>query len=323
VREKEGMTNINEQQQNPYQNIEEDEIDLRELWNVIWSGKWTIVAVTFLFAIASVTYAVLQPNLYKAEVLLAPSSGDGNKMGQMAGLAAMAGISVGGGGEADKSQLALATLTTRDFLTRFINRHNLTIPVFAGKKWNRESGELELDAEIYDSQTKKWLREVKAPQKPEPSDWEKFKEFSPMLSVSEDKKSGLITLSVEFLSPILAKHWVDLVVKDINKQFQDQDINKATKNINYLTEKLEQTAITDMQNVFFNLIEEQMKNKMLAKLDEEYVFKVIDPAVVAEEKSKPKRALIAVVGTITGGMLGIFLVFILNFSKSEEENEKV
>ena len=323
MREKEGMTNINEQQKNPYQNIEEDEIDLRELWNVIWSGKWTIVAVTFLFAVASVTYAVLQPNLYKAEVLLAPSSGDGNKMGQMAGLAAMAGISVGGGGEAGKSQLALATLTTRDFLTRFINRHNLTVPVFAGKKWDRESGELELDADIYDSQSKKWLREVKAPKKPEPSDWEKYKKFFPILSVSEDKKSGLITLSVEFLSPILAKHWVDLVVKDINKQFQDQDINKATKNINYLTQKLEQTSITDMQNVFFSLIEEQMKNKMLAKLDEEYVFKVIDPAVVAEEKSKPKRALIAVVGTITGGMLGIFLVFILNFSKSEEENETV
>ncbi|MDC9728946.1 MAG: Wzz/FepE/Etk N-terminal domain-containing protein [Methyloprofundus sp.] len=312
------MTNINEQAKTPYQVIEEDEIDLRELWNVIWQGKWTIVAVTFVFSLASVTYAVLQPNLYKAQVLLAPSSGESNQMGQMAGLAAMAGISLGGGG-ADKSQLALATIETRDFLTKFINRHELTIPVFAGEKWDRESGELLLDAEVYDSEHNQWLREVEAPKKQEPSDWEKFKKFSPMLSVSADKKSGLITLSIEYLSPILAKQWVDFLVKDINKQFQEQDYNKATKNIAYLTKKLEQTAITDMQNVFFSLIEEQMKNKMLAKLDDEYVFKIIDPAVIAEEKSKPKRALIAVVGTITGGMLGIFLVFILNFAKSEEK----
>jgi uncharacterized protein involved in exopolysaccharide biosynthesis len=315
------MKNNHEQHSNFDQPIEEDEIDLRELWHVIWQGKWTIVVVTFLFALVSISYAVLQPNLYKAEVLLASSSSDNNKMGQVAGLAAMAGINIGGGGEADKSQLALATIKTRNFLTKFINRHHLTIPIFAGEKWDRDSGELLLNPEVYDSKSKQWLRKVEAPKKSEPSNWEKFKEFSPMLSVSEDKKSGLISLSIEYLSPILAKQWLDLLVTDINEQFQEQDYAKATKNIDYLTRKLEQTQITNMQNVFFSLIEEQMKNKMLAKLDDEYVFKIIDPAVVAEEKSKPKRALIAIVGTITGAMLGIFLVFILNFAKSEEETE--
>ena len=310
------------EQQNSYQQIEEDEIDLRELWNVIWQGKWTIVAVTFFFAIASVTYAILQPNQYKSEVLLAASSGESNKMGQMAGLAAMAGVNIGGGGGIDKSQLALATLQSRQFLTAFINRHQLTVPVFAGTKWQLASGELELDPDVYDVTAKKWLREVEAPKKPEPSDWEKFKQFSPMLSVSEDKKSGLITISVEFLSPILTKQWLDWLVEDINKLYQEQDYKKASENIAYLTEKLEQTAITDMQNVFFSLIEEQTKTKMLAKLDDEYVFKVIDPAVIPEEKSKPKRALIAVVGTITGGMLGIFLVFILNFARNEEKGQE-
>jgi len=316
------MTNQQEYPVRPaYEMIEEDEIDLRELWQVIWSGKWTIILVTFLFAAASVSYAILQPNQYKSEVLLSPSSSSGGGgLGQMAGLAAMAGFNIGGGGgEVDKSQLALATLQSRDFLTKFINRHQLTVPIFAGKKWDINSGELMLDNEIYNSSTKQWLREVKAPKKPEPSDWEKYKEFSPMLAVSEDKKTGLITVSIEFLSPVMAKHWVDLLVKDINLQYQEQDYKKATKNIKYLTAKLKQTSITDMQNIFFSLIEEQMKTKMLAQLDDEYVFKVLDPAVVPEEKSKPKRALIAVVGTITGGMLGIFLVFILNFARSDED----
>ena len=307
-------------QQPPYQaqHIEEDEIDLRELWNVIWTGKLTILAVTFFFASASVTYALLQPNQYKSTVLLAPSSGEANKMGQMAGLAAMAGINVGGG-EADTSQLALATLQSREFLSRFINKYNIAIPLFAGDKWDLSSGELSLDPEIYDASKKKWLREVDLPKKPEPSNWEKYKEFSPIVSVSEDKKSGLITLSVEFISPILAKQWAELLVLEINQQYQQQDYTKAQESIAYLTKKLEQTAVVNMQNVFFNLIEEQMKNKMLALLDDEYVFKVIDPPVVAEEKSKPKRALIAVVGTITGGMLGIFLVFILNFSRAKPD----
>jgi uncharacterized protein involved in exopolysaccharide biosynthesis len=34
------------------------------------------------------------------------------------------------------------------------------------------------------------------------------------------------------------------------------------------------------------------------------VFKTIDPAVVPQEKSEPKRVLIAVIATMLGGMLG-------------------
>jgi uncharacterized protein involved in exopolysaccharide biosynthesis len=45
------------------------------------------------------------------------------------------------------------------------------------------------------------------------------------------------------------------------------------------------------------------------------VFKTIDPAVVPQEKSEPKRALIVIVATMLGGMLGIFTVFIIAFTR--------
>ncbi len=63
-----------------------------------------------------------------------------------------------------------------------------------------------------------------------------------------------------------------------------------------------------MQTVFYKLIEEQTKTQMLAEVNQEYVFKTLDPAVVPEEKAKPKRALMVVLGGILGGMLGIMLV---------------
>ncbi|MGK4475399.1 GNVR domain-containing protein [Aeromonas molluscorum] len=40
------------------------------------------------------------------------------------------------------------------------------------------------------------------------------------------------------------------------------------------------------------------------------MFKVLDPAVIAEEKIKPKRALIVVLGALLGGMLGVMIVLI-------------
>ncbi|TON86113.1 LPS O-antigen length regulator, partial [Vibrio parahaemolyticus] len=69
-------------------------------------------------------------------------------------------------------------------------------------------------------------------------------------------------------------------------------------------------SVADMQSTFYKLIEEQTKSLMLAEVQEEFVFKVVDPAVIPELKDEPKRALICVLGTLLGGMLGILSIFI-------------
>ena len=81
-------------------NIADDEIDLRELFTAIWQGKWIIIAITTLFAVASVFYAINQPNIYKSEALLAPAEQDqqgglGALAGQFGGLASLAGVNLG------------------------------------------------------------------------------------------------------------------------------------------------------------------------------------------------------------------------------------
>ena len=55
---------------------------------------------------------------------------------------------------------------------------------------------------------------------------------------------------------------------------------------------------------------------MLAEVRPEYVFKTIDPAIAPEKKSKPSRALICIIGTFIGGVLGVVLVAIRHFGKT-------
>jgi chain length determinant protein (polysaccharide antigen chain regulator) len=57
----------------PYpQQIEEDTIDLYELWITLWTRKGLVIAVTVIAALGSVVYALLAPQIYKAEALLLP-----------------------------------------------------------------------------------------------------------------------------------------------------------------------------------------------------------------------------------------------------------
>lgn len=298
----------------------DDDIDLAELWRAIWAGKKIIATVTFVFAIASVIYAINQPNIYKATVLLAPAGEQGGagglaKMaGQFGGLASLAGINLGGGGT-DKTGLALEVLKSRKFIENFIDKHELLVPLMAAKNWNRTTDELVIDDDLYDENTNQWLREVEAPKTPDPSPWEAYREFSNIFSVNADKESGLVTISIEHYSPNVAINWLTLLVNDINNAMRDSDKKEAQSSIDFLSHKLAETNLADMQTVFYQLIEQQTKTIMLAEVSEEYVLKTIDPANAPDEKAKPKRALIVILGALLGYVLSIFLVLMRHIKK--------
>ena len=306
------------------QQVADDEIDLRELFSVIWQGKWLIIAITAVFAIGSVLFAISQPNTYKSEALLAPADaeqGGGGLAalaGQFGGLASMAGINLGGKGGVDKTQMAIEVLKSRQFTSDFIQNHNLLPDLMAIKSWNMAENTIGYDDEMYLVNDNKWIREVQAPFKPEPSMQEAFKEFSKIVAVSTDKETGMVKISVEHLSPFIAQQWVNWLIEDINKVMKERDVAEAIKSTAFLESKIEQTNVADIRSILYKLIEEQAKTIMFAEVREEYVFKTIDPALVPEEKAGPKRALICVLGTMLGGMLAVMLVLIRHFVRKED-----
>ena len=140
-----------------------------------------------------------------------------------------------------------------------------------------------------------------------------------ILGVSEDKQTGYVTVSIDHQSPVVAAQWVNWLVEDVNAAVKAQDVSEAEKSIEYLKQQVANTSLADLQAVFFELIQSQTEPVMLAEVRPEYVFNTIDPAVVPEEKSKPSRALICVLGTLLGGMLGVVIVLIRHYARSESE----
>ncbi|ELA7272390.1 LPS O-antigen length regulator, partial [Vibrio parahaemolyticus] len=291
----------------------DDEIDLRDFFKALWKGKWVIIATTFIFAICSVVYALSLPNIYKADALLAPtesSNGGGlSKMaGQLGGLAALAGVNLGGG-ETSQTDLAVQVMKSRQFVEEFINKHELLVPLMASKSWDLTSNQLILDEKIYNPITDEWQRDANGLRGSKPTAQEAFEVFSKdILGIKQDKESGLYILSIKHLSPYIAKQWVSWLIEDINKVMRERTIAETSQNLAYLNTQLQKTAVADMQSTFYKLIEEQTKSLMLAEVQEEFVFKVIDPAVVPELKDGPQRMLICMLSTLVGGILGFLIV---------------
>ena len=322
------MNNIQNQDaqftQYPNQQLKaDDEIDLRELFAVIWQGKWLIIAITAIFAIGSVIYAINQPNIYKSEALLAPASeeqggGLSALAGQFGGLASMAGINLGGGGGIDKTQMAIEVMKSRQFTSQFIQKHNILPDLMAVDKWNMADDSITYDDEVYDVADKKWIREVNSPFKPEPSMQEAYKKFIKLVLVNSAKDTGMVMVSVEHQSPIVAQQWVTWLVEDINTVMKELDVSEANRSSEFLTKQIALTNVADIRSILYKLIEEQAKTIMFAEVRDEYVFKTIDPALIPEEKAGPKRALICILGTMLGGMLAIMLVLIRHVVRKED-----
>jgi len=284
-------------------------IDLGELFHVLWAGKWLISGITFAAAVFAVIVTLMMPNIYRAEALLAPNDQEGagglsSLAAQYGGLASLAGISLQAG-STDKTTLGLEILKSRKFISEFIERHDILVPLMAAEDWDATSGELQINPDDYDVSTNKWIRNVSPPRKTIPSMQEAYEEFMDIFSVSQDKKSGFVRVAVEHYSPAIAKQWVDWLIEDINLSIMQQDVAEAEEAIAYLNEQIVSTPLADLQNVFFKLIEEQTKTVMLAKVSKEYSLKTLDPAVSPELKHKPKRSLIVILAAMLGGLVGV------------------
>jgi uncharacterized protein involved in exopolysaccharide biosynthesis len=281
-----------------YGGTADDEISLRELWNILWRGKWIVIAVTAVFAIASVAYALLATEWYRAEVLLAPAEERSSQglSGQLGGLAALAGVSVGGGGSAE----ALAILQSREFARAFINDLGL-VPVFFHEHRDAPNGV--------------WLGD-------HPDGWPEIRDaikyfHDKVLRVNQQRDTGLVTLAVEWTDPQMAADWARELVVRLNERLRERALKEAEANVAYLQVELAQSSVVTLQQSIGRLLESELQKLMLARGNEEFAFRVLDAASPPKERVRPKRALIAMLGTILGGTIAIFGVFIVHALRSD------
>jgi len=103
----------------------DDEIDLRELFNVLWTAKKLIILITAIFAIGSVAYSLSLTNYYKSESLLfARNNSEAQGLGQYSGLAAMAGVSLPSSG-VNKVDQTKELIQSRKFVNHLLTFENI------------------------------------------------------------------------------------------------------------------------------------------------------------------------------------------------------
>ena len=293
----------------------EKEIDLIKLFSLLWDKKYLIGSITFIFSFFSILYALWLPNIYSSKSVLHPVIDDAtevNALSSMAskygGLAAATGISLPQNVGVSKTAVMIATINSREFFSHLLTFDNIKLNLFATKAYNPETKAIEYDPKIYNPETKKWIEG-------EPTDLEVYKMYGKVLSLNEDKVSGLITISIDHQSPIFAKDFLELIIYEINDIMRNRDIVESTESLEFLTSQLSKTPQSDIKFSINQLIETQLKKQMLTKVRKYYILNPIDAPFIPEEKSEPKRSEIVILFTILGLIFSIIIVMYRNFNK--------
>jgi uncharacterized protein involved in exopolysaccharide biosynthesis len=259
------------------------ESDLLGLFIIIWRQKWVVIGTALACAGLAVWLALSATLLYRAEVTVTEVENQqlgaaASLAGQFGGLANLMGVNLGNLGNNGREVRAL--LNSRRLVEEFITRNNL-------------------------------MPKLYPPPVKQPTLWMAVKDFrESILTIREDKRSGLTVVSITWKHPVVAAQWANMIVGLANDLLRSHAIAESQASIDYLNKRIATVNEVEVQKVMYGLIESETKTLMLANVRAEYALSVVDPAVAPEVRFSPKRTLMVAIGTFLGGVLGTIIVFV-------------
>lgn len=275
------------------------EFGMRELVERLWHRRWWLAASVAACTVLAAIVAFATTPVYRSAVVVVPASAERNSissgltsaLGQLGGLASLAGIELGGSGQ--ETEEALAVLKSRGFTEAFINERKL-LPKLFHRQWDVARGT--------------WRTGEP------PSAAKAYKYFNKRVrSITQDKKTGLVTMQIDWTDAQEAADWANELMQRLNAEMRRRAIDKTNASLGYLEKELTATATVETREAINRLVEAQIKQRMLANVTTEYAFRVVDKAMPADpdDPVKPQKVLLLALGPVAGLGFGIVVVIAL------------
>ena len=259
-------------------------------------------------------YIVLVYQIYKeSKALLSPVNeeiGSNQTMGNVAGLANLAGINISNATNSNSLKAIKKAKTISFFKDNILP--NIFLPdLMAVKSWDAKTNTIFYDSDNFDNESQSFIKT--------PSAQESYKEFKDIFQLSQDYDTGFVTVSIKHQSPYISQEWTDLIVNQINEFFRINDKKEAQAAMDFLNTQMAQTSYNEIKLVIAQLLKNRMQQLTLIEANEFYIFSYLDPPMAMEETIEPNRASISILGAILGLMLGIIYVIMREFFSTKKD----
>ncbi|MCT7563760.1 Wzz/FepE/Etk N-terminal domain-containing protein [Aliarcobacter butzleri] len=333
--------------------LQEDEIDLKELFKTIWSYKKFILIFTFIVTVLSIIYVSLKTPIYQVKSVIKIGSIADIPLENSNILEKNIRVIFGLDNNSFSIKEDEGIVTDINIIKNATSLLEVTTEAFTNEKailkqyevleYLQDEYKYKIDEFIFKTNLNiknlegqiKYINEVKKVQKEENIDFlnrvdlvlienklnfnrEKLSQYQENINNILKKRSSNDTQNM--LSAMEILNYQSLI---LNLQNQIENLNKEKQNILVdkipnIKRELEYNIKNELEDILNRIELEKLKLTNKIAKNSEFVGSIL----VNEHPIKPKKSLIVVVSFVTGFILSIFLVFFIQFVNNIKKEEK-
>jgi len=314
--------------------ISDNSIDFRVLSDVLKSGIRYIVISTIIFAVLGTCSSFLLKKYYKSEITLYPAKSETPKgLGQFQSIAANLGVNT-----ANNDQ---------SFNIPDVVKSRLIASEAVRQIWKLQNGESTDLASLWKLDQVPWYNFFSNKPDSSISNEKAIKKFQNHIAVSDDKISGLITISTTFQDPKISAEIANFIGSEVEKYIQKENSAQSKKEKLFISDRLlivknelemsevelkdfkernrgyeESPELFMLYSQFFREVEakkevyltlqQQLELARIEEVKKSPILHILDLAVPPIKKSQPNRKLILIISAIIG-MVSSSLIIIFRY----------
>ncbi len=270
-------------------------IRLGECLALLRANWWKIAGASLAVGLLTLGYMYTRPNVYKSSATITPAAEEGKQNPALGAFAAL-GVSVGGPSKVEDLELLFRS---NELTARVFSKQDLW-PVVLQDRYDAKTGNMKPS----------WLDGIfgRGEAKP-PGPWDAIRAARRRFAVAVNRRAGSIALSFESTSAQGAADVVRRYLDEAKNRLQEEALERANRNKRFIEDQIARTADLVSRERLYSLLGQEMEKEMMARNREQFGFRVVDPPMVADRKSGPKRGMTAVVAVfLSACALGMYFL---------------
>lgn len=280
---------------------------LRDRWVLVLAIPAALVLLVIVFqALSTPRYTVT------AVITATRQDSDGltGQLGQLGGIAALAGASLGGGDKVTDFDKYQFLLTSERLAAYHVEKRNI-LPIVFSAKW--------------DSSTRQWKRPSGFSQTVRDIVYPMFgldpwtspdyrmlaRHYARSLTTRGISDTGLVEIAYEDTDPERARYVLEAIFEDTNTLLRDEAKAQAESKAGYLRMQLGQADVIEYRVNLAALLAREEQVLMLTSTSGPFAADLVQPYVVSPQPTSQRPLVFAIVAALVGFSISVFVALLL------------
>jgi uncharacterized protein involved in exopolysaccharide biosynthesis len=306
--------------------LNNNEIDFKELFLIIWKGKLTILLMIITCVFYGIYYIQNSGQKYSVSIIYKQviPSGEIKGFGKLGGLASIAGLSLPASSSSSLDfDSFIHLMTSEEVAEKIFKNEELTKKLFLAE-FDEASNTFRMPEVGFLGSLKRKIKPIITGRENEPYRPPDPQRLSLKLkqdfSISVDLKTGFLVLTAETGNPKIVIELMKNAVMHADILVKNRFIKNSTQSIDFYMKKIARAKSREHREALARLIGEEEKRLMLTSRGENFVVEPISRPQISFYPTSPGASLILAVSIIAGVSFGILLVFLRNSLKRKVRN---